>query len=304
MIKPLVVTVALLLSASHLFGQSDESVTVASGGFSRTMLIHWPMDNPPANLPLLFCFHGTGGSSEGIRNQTAFNALADQYGFIVIYPQALRIGNDVQWNVYVDGEPGHGGVGVVNAPDDVMFVKEVIASFVSRYGVDTNRVFATGMSNGGFMSYALSILASREVRAIAPVAANMWGNETFLNTIVGSGTVRTMPVMHVHGTADNVVAYPDPDNAPKSYEEYPLFVPSRVCGTTTYASVVYVLAGVDKLVFCPAPTEVSLIRVSGMGHSWSYGLYETSREIVRFFGLDLPSAAPDEDLRSVHFQSA
>ncbi|MBC8145056.1 MAG: hypothetical protein H7X80_05680 [bacterium] len=305
MIKSLVVIAALLVTASHVFAQSDETMTVASGGFSRTMLIHWPMDNPPANLPLLFCFHGTGGSSEGIRNQTAFNALADQYGFIVVYPQALRIGNDVQWNVYVDGAPGHGGIAnASDAPDDLMFVKEVIASFVSRNGIDTNRVFATGMSNGGFMSYALSILADRQVRAIAPVAANMWGSESFLNTIVGSGTLRTMPVMHVHGTADGVVPYVDSDNQPKSYEEYPLFVPSRVCGSTTYTSVVPIMAGVDKLVFCGPPTEVSLIRITGMGHTWSNGVYQTSREIVRFFGLDLPSAAPDETGGSVRFMSA
>src|SRR5688500_15382844 len=107
-----VLVAALFVLAPRAHAQSDESVSVTSGGFVRTELIHVPALPPPANRPLLLCFHGTGGTSEGIRSQTAFNALADQYGFTVVYPQALRIGNDVQWNVYVDDKPGHGGIAV------------------------------------------------------------------------------------------------------------------------------------------------------------------------------------------------
>jgi poly(3-hydroxybutyrate) depolymerase len=238
---------------------------------------------------VVFCFHGTGQTAEQIRDITGLNALADQYNFIVVYPQALKIGADVQWNVYVDDQPGHGGLEppVLDAPDDVGFVRALIDNMVTRASIDRTRVFATGLSNGGFMSYALSMLASDAIAAIAPVAASLWSTTdgAYLTQLLASGTVKTMPVMHVHGTADNVVEYPDPDNKPTEYDEWPLFVGSRACGATTYSQVVPIMSGVDKLVFCPPPVEVSLIRIQGMGHAWSNGTYPTSSEIVKFFGL-------------------
>src|SRR5207249_1243156 len=92
------------------------------------------------------------------------------------------------------------------------------------YSADGKRVFASGHSNGGFMCYALAMLASSDIKAIAPVSANLWGDDNFITNLQASGTVKPMPVMHVHGTADNVVDYPDPDNTPVDYKEYPLFV--------------------------------------------------------------------------------
>jgi hypothetical protein len=91
--------------------------------------------------------------------------------------------------------------------------------------------------------------------------------------------------MHVHGTGDIVEMYPDMDNVPTEYYEWPLFVCARDCGVTTYSDVVPIMAGVDKLLFCPPPVEVSLVRIQGMGHTWTDGTYPTSQEIVKFFGL-------------------
>ena len=168
------------------------------------------------------------------------------------------------------------------------------------WNVDDKRVFATGHSNGGFMCYALSMLASDAIAGIAPVGANMWADNAFLSRLVTSGTVPVLPVMHVHGTADGVVEYPDKDNTPKDYEEFPLFISGRDCSALTYSSVVPIMQNVDKLVFCTAPVEVSLIRITGMGHTWSNGVYPTSEEIVKFFKLNMTTqvdASPAAPLR-------
>ncbi len=275
----------LFIICTSAFAQLDRTVTIMSGGVPRTFDVHLPSINPPQNLPVLFCFHGTGGSSAGMAATSGFNTLSDGNNFIAVYPQGVQIGADIQWNVYVDDQPGHAGVGDANAPDDIRFTRDMIDKLVLDFNIDRKRVYASGLSNGAFMCYALSMFAYNEIKAIAPVAGNLWADQKYLETLLASGTVTPMPVMHVHGTADNVVDYPDPDNMPKPYEEYPLFVSARGCAATTYSDVVPIMHLVDKLVFCPPPVEVSLIRITGMGHAWTNGEYATSKEIVKFFNL-------------------
>ena len=289
-----IVFALVLLLCGVARAQQDRTITISSGGIQRSFDVHLPSAAPPAMLPVLLCYHGTGGTAQGMKSVTGFNVLADANNFIVVYPQAVKIGNDVQWNVYVDGMPGHAGVGVDDAPDDVLFTRDIIAYLATNFTVDVSRVYASGLSNGGFMCYALSMLAADDIAAIAPVAANMWADEQFLTDLITIGNVREIPVLHVHGTADATVEYPDKDGVPKDYEEYPLFVAGRTCNAVTYSAVMPVMNGVDKLVFCPPPVEVSLIRISGMGHTWSNGMYPTSSEIVDFFGLKNTTAVAQD----------
>jgi poly(3-hydroxybutyrate) depolymerase len=297
---------ALLLLSSAAFCQQDITISMLSGGIQRSFAVHLPMANPPANLPVLFCFHGTGGTSTGMAGTSGFNALADQNNFIAVYPQAVTVGADIQWNAYVDDQPGDAAVGDPNAPDDVLFTKDMINRLSTDYSIDRKRVYASGLSNGGFMCYALAMFAYKEIAAIAPVAGNLWGEDKFLQSISADPNITPIPDMHIHGTADNVVDYPDPDNTQKPYEEWPLFFAGRGCGGTTYTDVVPIMANVDKLVFCPPPVEVSLIRIKGMGHAWSDGVYPTSREIVKFFNLKQGSSGvgAQEKVEEVHLQSS
>jgi poly(3-hydroxybutyrate) depolymerase len=298
MLRIALLLVSILAVAS---AQQDQTLTINSGGLQRRVDVHLPSASPAKNLPVVLCYHGTGGTSTGISQGTGFNAFADQDGFIAVYPQAVTIGFDVQWNVFVDDQPGHAGVGDPAAPDDVQFTRDIIAELSSRWSVDTKRVFATGHSNGGFMCYALSMLASDAIAAIAPVSANLWADDKYLAQLLSGGTVNAMPLMHVHGTADGVVEYPDKDNVPNPYEEYPLFVFGAACSATTYSKVVPLMTNVDKLVFCEAPMEVSLIRITGMGHSWSNGVYPTTAEIVKFFGLRKTTGVPNVSENPIRF---
>lgn len=292
--RQLLLLLVAMLVASPLVAQQDQSVTITSEGRERRFILHLPSAPPAAGLPVALAYHGLGGTAESMRALSGFNVLADRHGFIVAYPHALDIAGSRQWNVYVDAAPGHAGANAPGAPDDVLFTRDIIAYLSDRYAVDRTRVYATGMSNGGFMSYALSLLAADAIAAIAPVAGNLWGDSPTITQLAGSSAVRTMPVMHVHGTADNVVRYVDIDNTPQQYGEYPLFVPGRACGATTYTQVVPIAPNVDRLVFCSSPVPVWLIRITGMGHVWTDGAFATSREIVKFFGLDAGAAIADD----------
>jgi poly(3-hydroxybutyrate) depolymerase len=125
--KSLTYLIVLLLT-TLAFAQQDKTVTIVSGGIQRTFDVHLPSMNPAQNLPVLICYHGSGGTSAGMAATSGFNALADQNNFIAVYPQSLLINNSVlEWNVYVDDKPGHAGAGDPNAPDDILFTRDMIA---------------------------------------------------------------------------------------------------------------------------------------------------------------------------------
>jgi poly(3-hydroxybutyrate) depolymerase len=294
--KSIATLVIAFLASATLHAQIDRTITITSGGRTRTFDLHLPASPPPVPLPVVFVFNGTGGTRSGMRSVTGFDEMSNTDNFIVVYPQAVLIGADIQWNVYVDDQPGHAGVGDNSAPDDVQFTRDILTYLQANFPIEPTRIFATGLSNGGFMDYALSMFGSDFIHAIAPVAGNLWGNDVFLQSYLASGVPIPMPVMHVHGTADNTVDYPDPDNAPADYGEYPLFVAARGCGALTYTSVVPIATNVDKLMFCPPPMEVSLLRITGMGHAWSNGTFSTSHEILRFFGLEGTTGVNNSDV--------
>jgi mannan endo-1,4-beta-mannosidase len=291
----------LFTNSIYLFAQQDRTISITSGGIARKFDIHLPSINPDKNLPMIISYHGTGGTSGNMSSFTGFNLLSDLNNFIVIYPQALALlGGTTQWNVYVDDKPGHAGINDPNAPDDILFTKDMIDYMKNNFLINDSRVFATGMSNGAFMCYNLAINLRESFQAIAPVAGNLWGDNNFITSKVTSNSFRGLPIMHIHGTSDNVVDYPDPDNTPKDYEEYPLFLFSYpTCQNNTYTKVINISSGVDKLQFCDNPFDISLIRIAGMGHSWSDGKFQTSREIVKFFKLDKINIPNDKNVLQV-----
>ena len=107
--------------------------------------------------------HGYSGSARQAERDYGWDGLADSEKFVVAYPDGLGRA----WNV--DGEgccgrPGREGV------DDVGFITAAVADIAENVGIDPARVYATGMSNGGIMSYTLACNTGI-FAAIGPVAA-------------------------------------------------------------------------------------------------------------------------------------
>jgi len=145
--------------------------------------------------PILFVFHGFGGSNNFTMNSTGFNEIADQENFIVVYPQGSLILNLLaHWNV--------GGFTQGSNTDDVAFVDYLISSLSEIYNLNLDRVYATGMSNGGFMSFLLACQLSNEIAAIASVTGSMT-----TQTVNECNAQREVPILQIHGTNDPVVPY-------------------------------------------------------------------------------------------------
>jgi polyhydroxybutyrate depolymerase len=153
------------LSAPTLSAEPNMETKLNVDGHERKYLLHVPAKvKDPA--PLVIAMHGGGGKASNMERLSRFDALAGREGFIVVYPEAL----DGYWN---DGR----GVEAMRSHkeniDDVKFLRAVVDDVAVSHKIDRSRIFATGISNGGFMSHRLAAEASDMVAAIAPVVGGL-----------------------------------------------------------------------------------------------------------------------------------
>ena len=167
--------------------------TVDVDGTTREFLIHVPdaeaLGGAPAEgWPLVIAFHGAYSTPSATEDYTGLSALADEEGFVVVYPK----GKQRLWN---DGR-------IPDLADDVAFTAALIDHLVAEYEVDPERVFATGISNGGFMAHRVGCELADRVVGIAPVAGTL--SEELVEIC---DPVRPVGVMLFMGTDDDLVPY-------------------------------------------------------------------------------------------------
>ena len=158
----------------------------------REFYLHIP-NNLPSNSPIVYVLHGWGGNGGQIMSSTAFNILSDQNNFAVCYPTAL-----------IDGDNGNSGLNSWNCSgmSDVNFIHALNDSLQIQYQFDEDRIFATGFSYGGDMSFHLARCQSSNIfDAIAPLAGTIFD---YMNICSPSTNIS---VLVLHGTNDNVINY-------------------------------------------------------------------------------------------------
>jgi len=149
-------------------GAVSEPQSVAYDGLERTYSLYVPSTYDETRpVPLVVALHGGGGTGQKMIELTVdLNDLADEAGFIVVYPDGV----EKHWN---DGREIQTRRASADDIDDVGFVAALIEDLSESYAIDPSRVYALGISNGGMMSYRLACELPETFAAIAAVTASM-----------------------------------------------------------------------------------------------------------------------------------
>ena len=182
----------ILLSFFHSSLLVSDQRMVIHEGVEREYIIH-VSENLNQDSPIVFVIHGYTGSAEGIAAYTGMNNIAEREGFIAVYPQGTIDSNgNTFFNVgyeFNDDSP-------IN---DVSFIRELVRSISQEFNLKRKKAFATGMSNGGDMSYLLACTSSDLFKAVAPVAGVLM--KGLKDSCELSSSV---PIFEIHGTADKI----------------------------------------------------------------------------------------------------
>ncbi len=248
--------------------------TIQHDGISRSYYVSYP-ENSTEPTPLIINMHGFGSSAEQQQAYSQMDLYAHPENIAVVYPQGLNN----SWNVYTYWDS--------NSYDDVGFISNMIDDISSNFDIDSNRIYACGMSNGGYMSYRLACDLSDKITAFGSVTGNFMLN-TSSNDCEDQN--REIPIIHFHGTADGVVNYYPPsfDNA--------LTVQESIVFWSNYNSLdnemIYPVNSnvwVYKYYSESSLTEFVHYQVYGGGHEWfgspwafNWG-FNTSQELINFF---------------------
>lgn len=180
----------LMLALARLSAAQSYSFTYQN--MVRDYILHLPTGYNSSNqYPLVLNLHGYGSYAAEQQAYSQMNAVADTAKFIVVYPNGVSNAWNVGWwTSYNEGI------------DDAGFLSALIDTVSKKYTVDAQRVYSCGMSNGGFMSYRLACELNKKVAAIASVTGSMSDSTLYYCT-----SPRPVPVLEIHGTADNTVPF-------------------------------------------------------------------------------------------------
>jgi polyhydroxybutyrate depolymerase len=161
----------------------SSTIKISSGGLAREAVLHVPSTTAGHRLPLLIALHGYGGTGARFEHDTGFSTLADKDGFAVLYPSS------------------HGPEWAIHGTDrDVDFIADLLERVSTQTCIDGQRIYATGVSNGGRMAALLGCALSSRIAAIAPVAGGY-------KTLPTCAPERPVSVLEIHGTDDTTVPY-------------------------------------------------------------------------------------------------
>lgn len=191
--------------AIYSIAQTTISGSFVHEGRTRTYLFYVPaIYNSSQAVPLVLNLHGytSNGSQQSMYGN--FKPIADTANFIVVHPDGTLdpYTNQPFWNFGIYGA-------TVN---DLGFLEALIDTISTHYMIDQNRIYSVGMSNGGFMSYALACQSNR-FAAVGSVTGSM------TNQMYDACTPsHPIPTIQIHGTADSVNPY-NGNSTTKSIEE-------------------------------------------------------------------------------------
>ena len=276
----LVTAIGAMLSAS-VAAQSLPGVksTINVNGKNRTIDVYAP-SGMGENRPMVISAHGMGQDIAYQKQQSRWDQVADTAKFLVVYPQS----DGSTWDLGANGA-------------DIAFIKAIIKEMSSKYKIDLKRVYMSGFSMGGMLTYSVANNMADQIAACAPVSGYPIGDMT-------AKPSRPIPIIHTNGDADDVVHY-EPwkgtfngmyQEQQGAYAQAEAWAKANECDDTPIESVVDGAATRYVWKNGKCGVEVCLNKIYGKGHWPSNDKYHSVREIWKFlrrFSLDCGSSSAE-----------
>ncbi len=280
--RHIVGTLALMLVATAAQAQSTAAVSSScdlphASGVSSQQLVSgqrpraYRLFVPPGydgrtRLPLVLDLHGSGGSPAGEARNSGLETLSASERFIVATLEA----EGARWNVPVQD----------NRADDVAYVRDVMAHVATQVCADDTRVYVTGFSGGARMTSLLACKLGSRIAAIAPVSGLRFP---------GPCDGRPVPVLTFHGLADPQNPYDG--HAEGRGAEWLESVPDALASWARHNACASQVVLEDppgplstmRYGGCSGGAEVRLIRIDGLGHTWTHKEIDTTAVMWQFF---------------------
>ncbi|MGW8394021.1 alpha/beta hydrolase family esterase [Pseudoduganella sp. HUAS MS19] len=194
--KKLFALVILCVSATA----SAQEQRLVHQDVKRKYIVYTPASyasRPQQQFPVVVNYHGGGMTMREQMLYTQMNRTADRENFIAVYPQGIK----QDWNVNFERENKDGS-------DDIGFTEAMLAKLAQEYRIDRSRIYATGLSRGGFFSLRIAAELPHLFAAVAAVGATT--PQSLVDQAVkrgNAGQAGTVGIMHLLGTADEIVAF-------------------------------------------------------------------------------------------------
>ncbi|MGY5853142.1 MAG: PHB depolymerase family esterase [Candidatus Thorarchaeota archaeon] len=201
----LLISGAISLVSSYNYSSSEYQHMFVDNR-DRSFIVRVPSNyTEGSEYPLVIGIHGAGNNAKIFEDRSGFTEIADRENFIICYPN----GNGRLAYSFLSWNAGYCcGYALDNDIDDVKFISNLLVHLQNEYSIDSNRIYITGMSNGGILTHRLGAEFSDTLAAIAPIASAIGGyaNSTS-NLVIPPQPTSPLPVLMIHGTADTHVAY-------------------------------------------------------------------------------------------------
>jgi polyhydroxybutyrate depolymerase len=252
------------VQAARFYAYNRDNGSFVSSGIERTYLLHVPKTYDASKLtPLVISLHGAGLWGVAQKDMSRWNEVSDAEGFIVAYPSGVGGRGLRVWHVEADNPRGR----------DNVFISELIDTLRAKYNIDTTRVYANGLSNGGGMAFGLSCALSGRLAAVGLVGSaqtDAW------NSCKDTSAV---PMINFHGTDDRFAAYtggtswvlPDDRAFPSQLVWTARWAKRNGCKAGPTDSVITATVTRRAYSLCAHGADVVLYTIKGGGHTWPGG---------------------------------
>lgn len=253
----LLVTIAACATSGVAAGASDEH-ELNFGGYERHYVVHEPAGVNGRAVPLVIALHGGVGTGKIMEGQTGLDAVADQHGFIVAYPDGIGRA----WNAgSCCAKP------MKEKVDDVGFIRAVIADVKSRYKIDATRIYGTGFSNGAMLLHRIVCDAPDTFTAIAAVSGGPM--------VSNCNERKPVPALLIQGRDDPRIPWAGGEFQ-GSYRPSIKDIVSRLGKRNECSADEQETSNSDGVLCqtlrgCRSGDEVSWCGVAGAGHQWPGG---------------------------------